>query len=272
MRKNYQKHEVPSVAYQVIHGNSANMRLICDAEVDLILTGPPYFPSDVEQLLKRPKTEQDQFERVEDRITEFALTLRPIFKELKRVLKPGCPFIMQTKDIRYGDFLVPLADLHQEMAIQSGFRLVTRILWLSTPGKHSRLPRFTQTQRRGDFHALDAETFMVFSHPEGLIQGGHIESLSKEDVFELIQPIWRLPSSGGSHSHRNGSPKMVIHRLIELFSEPDSLVLDPFSGYGTTLVEAKRLGRRAIGYDIELQCVTMTEDNLDRIKSVGKER
>jgi len=272
MRKGRKKDEETFVTYQVVQGSSANMRFVRDAEVDLIVTGPPYFPADVEQLLKKPKVEQVHFEHVEERITEFALTLRPIFKELKRVLKPGCALILQTKDIRYGDFLVPLVDLHQEMAINSGFRLVTRFLWLSTPGSRRKLPRFTQTKRRGDFRALDTESFLVFSHPEGLVQGNPIESLSKEDAFDLIQPLWRLPPNGGAHSHKHGSPKKVVHRLIELFSEPDSLVLDPFAGYGTTLVEAKRAGRRAIGYDIEAQCVTMTEDNLDRIELGEEER
>lgn len=38
--------------------------------------------------------------------------------------------------------------------------------------------------------------------------------------------------------------------LIELFSQPGDLVLDPFCGVGTTLVEALRLGRRAVGADV----------------------
>src|SRR5690349_19733980 len=38
--------------------------------------------------------------------------------------------------------------------------------------------------------------------------------------------------------------------LIELFSQPDDTVLDPFCGVGTTLVESIRLGRRSIGIDV----------------------
>ncbi len=267
MKKDRHTADDTAVTYQVVQGSSANMRFIRVAEVDLVITSPPYFPTEVEEFLKKPRTEHSEFKRVEEGITEFALTLRPIFKEIKRVLKPGCAFILQTKDIRYGDFLVPLADIHQEMAVNSGFRLVTRFLWLSTPGSRKRLPRFTRTRRKGDFRALDTETFLVFSHPEGLKQGGLVDSLSKEDAFDLIQPLWRLPPNGGACTHEYGSPRSVVQRLIKLFSEPGDMLLDPFVGYGTTLVEAKRLGRQAIGYDIEAQCVTMTEDNLDRLKS-----
>ena len=38
---------------------------------------------------------------------------------------------------------------------------------------------------------------------------------------------------------------------IELYSEPGDLVVDPFAGFGTTVVEAQRLGRRGIGYEID---------------------
>lgn len=257
------KDEAISAGFQIIQGSSAQMRYIKDAEIDLVVTSPPYFPDDVEELLIKPKAQQKEYEYVLERITEFALTLRPIFKEIKRVLRPGHAMIMQTKDLRYGSFLLPLSDLHQELAINCGLRLVSRIHWLSTPGSRSRLPKFTQTRRRRDYRALDTETFMIFAHPEGLLQGDVIQSLDKDTAFELIQPLWRLPPNGGKHSHRYGSPKKIVNQFIELFSDKGDLILDPFAGYGTTLIEAKRLGRRAIGYDIDAECVTMTEKNLD---------
>jgi DNA modification methylase len=38
--------------------------------------------------------------------------------------------------------------------------------------------------------------------------------------------------------------------VIEIFTKPGDLVLDPYVGGGTTLVEARALGREAVGIDI----------------------
>lgn len=43
----------------------------------------------------------------------------------------------------------------------------------------------------------------------------------------------------------------VARELIKQFSQPGDLILDPFCGSGTLLVEAATLGRRAIGSDID---------------------
>ena len=50
--------------------------------------------------------------------------------------------------------------------------------------------------------------------------------------------------------------------LILRYSNPGDWVLDQFMGSGTTLVEAKLLGRNAVGVDINPQSVSISETNL----------
>jgi len=54
----------------------------------------------------------------------------------------------------------------------------------------------------------------------------------------------------GFHSYPARLHPVSAARLIEGLSEPGDTVLDPFAGSGTVLVEARRLGRRAIGTDV----------------------
>jgi site-specific DNA-methyltransferase (adenine-specific) len=51
--------------------------------------------------------------------------------------------------------------------------------------------------------------------------------------------------------HSCEKPEGLLGRAVAFVSEPGAIVLDPFVGSGTTLVAAKRQGRRAIGIEIE---------------------
>jgi tRNA G10 N-methylase Trm11 len=55
----------------------------------------------------------------------------------------------------------------------------------------------------------------------------------------------------------------LARRIVRAYSRPDDLVVDPMCGTGTALVEAARLGRRAIGVDLEARWVDLTARNLD---------
>lgn len=63
----------------------------------------------------------------------------------------------------------------------------------------------------------------------------------------------RRASAGrhGWHPFPAKFPPALPRRVIEVLSRPGDTVLDPMAGSGTTLVEAQRLGRRAIGCDID---------------------
>jgi len=51
--------------------------------------------------------------------------------------------------------------------------------------------------------------------------------------------------------HPNEKPEPLIIELVEDYSPPDGLLLDPFLGSGTTAIAAIRAGRRFIGIEIE---------------------
>lgn len=46
-------------------------------------------------------------------------------------------------------------------------------------------------------------------------------------------------------------PESLIERFIRILTNPGDTILDPFCGSGTTLRVAERLGRNAIGIEID---------------------
>lgn len=67
------------------------------------------------------------------------------------------------------------------------------------------------------------------------------------------QDAWLVPIKIQPEAEGHPCPKFLPfwQILMEAFSEPGDLVVDPFMGSGTTLRAAKNLGRIAIGIEIE---------------------
>ena len=57
-------------------------------------------------------------------------------------------------------------------------------------------------------------------------------------------------------------PDKIPHNLIQVFCPEGGLVLDPMCGSGTTLVQAKKLGRHFIGIDVEEEYVLLAMQRL----------
>ena len=79
--------------------------------------------------------------------------------------------------------------------------------------------------------------------------------------------VWSYPSRGDWASHtpqyRGNWPPQMVRNIIELYSEPGDLVLDPMVGGGTTPVECLLTGRNSISVDINPGAIDITRDRLD---------
>lgn len=78
--------------------------------------------------------------------------------------------------------------------------------------------------------------------------------------------VWSFPDRGEWASHTpqyrgNWSPR-VVRNIIELYSKPGDVVLDPMVGGGTTPVECKLTGRNSISVDINPGAISITRDRL----------
>jgi DNA modification methylase len=60
-----------------------------------------------------------------------------------------------------------------------------------------------------------------------------------------------LYATHGLHAYAAKCPPPLVRYGLHYYSKPGETVLDPMAGSGTTLVEARLMGRRAVGYDID---------------------
>jgi site-specific DNA-methyltransferase (cytosine-N4-specific) len=61
---------------------------------------------------------------------------------------------------------------------------------------------------------------------------------------------WLINTRGYDGAHFAVFPESLVERCVRLSTRPGDLVLDPFAGSGTTLAVATRLGRTALGIEL----------------------
>lgn len=97
-----------------------------------------------------------------------------------------------------------------------------------------------------------------------LPRGGE-EELSADGagrVWSLLTPRREEKALGG---HPTQKPLALLERIIEASTGEDALVLDPFSGSGTTGVAALRLGRRYVGIELDASYLELSRRRLDAL-------
>jgi adenine-specific DNA-methyltransferase len=81
------------------------------------------------------------------------------------------------------------------------------------------------------------------------------------------QPARRIPDVlqwqySGNKLHPTQKPLCVLTPLVQSFSRPGDVVLDPFCGSGSTLLAAKLQGRKIIGIEMDAHYCDVARDRL----------
>jgi site-specific DNA-methyltransferase (adenine-specific) len=93
------------------------------------------------------------------------------------------------------------------------------------------------------------------------------------DGFKSDEDVWYFPRVCGTFKERAGwhgcqMPEQLLGRIIKACSNEDELVLDPFGGSGTTLIVAKKLRRKWIGFELSKDYAKQIEERL-KVAEVG---
>ena len=85
----------------------------------------------------------------------------------------------------------------------------------------------------------------------------------------LVSDVWtdihRIKHNSKRDPHPCQLPLHLLDRLILLTTDEKDIVLDPFSGTGTTAISAKRLGRKYIGFELDEKYAEISQQKLEQV-------
>lgn len=75
-----------------------------------------------------------------------------------------------------------------------------------------------------------------------------------------------ITDSKDKRFHPTQKPSELVQMLIEQFSNPGDIILDPFLGSGTTALAASMSGRKYIGYELDANYFDIACQRLDEVE------
>jgi site-specific DNA-methyltransferase (adenine-specific)/modification methylase len=250
-----------SLAINTIHqGDCVELlKKIPDNSVDLIFADPPY-NLQLNGELTRPN--QTKVEAVNDEWDKFdSMEIYDNFtnawlKECHRVLKKtGSIWVIGTYHniFRVG---ASLQDL--------GFWMLNDVVWI----KSNPMPNFKGT-RFNNAH----ETMLWATKSEKSKYTFHYHSMKTMNEDLQMRSDWIIPicqgeeriKVNGQKAHSTQKPEELLYRVILSTSNVGDVVLDPFSGSGTTAAVAKKLGRNFIAFEREQFYIDVANNRLKDI-------
>ncbi len=246
-----------------------HFRMVPTGSIDLVFADPP-FNIGYDYDIYNDRREADHYL---DWTRQWA-------REVVRVLKPEGTFWLAIGD-EFAAELKVIFHREQHLSLRSW------VIWYYTFGvhctrkfsrSHAHLFYFVKDPKRFTFNddairvpsARQLVYFDTRADPKGRVPDD-TWILRPQDVPDGFAPdgdTWYFPRVCGTFKERAGwhgcqMPEQLLGRIIRAGTNEGETVLDPFGGSGTTLVVAKKLARRYLGFELSPDYAAQIQARLD---------
>lgn len=230
---------------QILRGECVEtMRSLLSGSVDCVFADPPY-NLQLRGELRRPDDTlvdgvDDDWDKFSD-LEEYDRFTRAWLAEARRVLhKDGTIWVIGSYHNIYRIGAI-LQDL--------GFWILNDIVWRkSNPMPNFRGRRFTNAHETLIWAARGQDSRYRFNYQAMKALNDDVQMRS-DWYLPLCTGNERLRNEHGLKLHPTQKPESLLHRVLLASTTVNDVILDPFSGTGTTAAMARRLRRHFIGIE-----------------------
>ena len=232
---------------KIFQHSSERMIELPHNSVHLMITSPPY----------NVTKEYDQNLTLQ----QYLQLMENVLKETYRVLVNGGRACVNVANLGRKPY-IPLSDYIGRIMTDIGFNNRGQIIWdkaASAAGSCA----WGSWQSASNPSLRDVHEYILVFSKGNLSRKKGVDTIRKVDFLEWTKSIWKMNAESARRVHHPAPfPEELPHRLINLYSFENDIVLDPFMGSGTTAVAALKNKRRFVGYDVSEEYVRIANDRI----------
>lgn len=255
----YLQEEIPKDKLNKIYCKSSeDMSDIPDNSVNLMITSPPY----------NVGKEYDNDLSIE----EYGELLKSVFQETYNKLATGGRACVNIANVGRKPY-IPLHSLIMDIMLDIGYIMRGEIIWDKSASVGGSCAWGSWQSASNPVLRDVHEYILVFckdSYSKKKVKVKK-DTITRDDFLSWTKSVWTFPTESAKKiGHPAPFPIELPHRLINLYTYEEDVVLDPFCGSGTTCIAAIQNNRNYIGYDIVEEYVDLSNKRISQLKNQSK--